>query len=153
MDMNTYDIHVTVDEQTVAEDEEQATEEIESVLQSAGLSPDKADITVSQSEEDPVDGPKAVLDFSPQAQTRSGEIVSVQSLGREAFTVPLDDVLDEDGRLLPSPSHSLDRLKTHPNAPLWIQLHSGPFDLRIDELKDLPEDRVPGDYHVVAAER
>lgn len=153
--MHQYDIHIDIDEETVADSEAQVEETIEDMLRQSCFSTESAEITVTDQGERTVEGPKAVLNFSPQKAQGNGmqRIVSIDPLGETTFIVPLSDVLDEDGRLYSSPSHALDRLKDHELAPMWIRNHSGPFDLRIDHLKDLPEGREPQDYDVAAKHR
>lgn len=147
--LQKYHISVELDTAAMEESEEAMEAEVETVLEEAGIN--GADISLTQIEGygNEINGPRALLRFKPQRQSRTGQIESVDTDGRTEFFVPLEDVLTDEGEVYPSPSHALDELKTHRRAPLGVQLHSGPYDLRIVELQNLPDDKSPEDYGYV----
>lgn len=75
------------------------------------------------------------LKFRPERWvTRGRDEYAVQAGDYIDFTVPVSDVLDENGEFFTERSYEMDWLQTHDNAPDTVQNWTGPFELYYHEL-------------------
>ena len=75
---------------------------------------------------------EAVVTFHPQIWHDNRALTSDET---ETYTVPIEDVLDDNGELLTDDAGKSDALADHETAPERVQNGDGPFYVTINELQ------------------
>lgn len=81
------------------------------------------------------------LTFHPQCwETHYGEDKAVRAGESISFIIPVEDVLDDQGELIPERTREMDTLKDHENAPSGVKCWSGPFEIYYGDFYSQPKD-------------